>query len=383
MPSIAILFAGAGAPELMGLDTWQILTSRPVFCAVDDPLGALLKERGFPVAELTEADQAAIESPRMPSRDLPLLTHGHGEISDPARRLAGRLADLALEHGSIAYVAHDESLTRAMLERGMRGDVEVEFVMGAVPRGSRLLELVQVMARLRGPGGCPWDAEQTHQSLAKHLLDETYELLEAIEGGSDGDIAEELGDLLLQVVFHSQMGADAGTFDIDDVAGLLIDKLIRRHPHVFGDVQVSGAGEVVANWDEIKRHEKERTSAVEGVPESLPALAYAQKLQRRASAAGFDWDDAGGALAKVREEAEELARAPDDGAREAELGDLLFAMVSLGRHLGIDAETALRRASRRFSERLQGVEQAARERGAQLADLSEDELEALWREVKR
>src|SRR5205823_2503868 len=131
------------------------------------------------------------------------------------------------------------------------------------------------------------------QTLAKHLLDETYELLEAIESGTASDISEELGDLLLQVVFHAQMGADAGTFDVDDVAGHLIEKLIRRHPHVFGDVQVSGAGEVVANWDAIKQHEKERTSAVEGVPESLPALAYAHKLQRRASAAGFDWDEVG------------------------------------------------------------------------------------------
>jgi len=268
-----------------------------------------------------------------------------------------------------------------VLERGLQGDVEVEFVMGRAPRGHMLLDLVAVMARLRGPGGCPWDAEQTHRTLAKHLLDETYELLEAIDTGTDQDIAEELGDLLLQVVFHAQMGADAQTFDVDDVASALIEKLVRRHPHVFGNVEVSGAREVVKNWDVIKQHEKEGASAVEGVTETLPALAYAQKLQRRAGSAGFDWSGVDGALAKVREEAEELVRAREQ-EREDELGDLLFAIVALGRHLNLDAEAALRRSARRFRDRFQAVEQAARDRGVSLGDLKEDELEQLWEEAK-
>jgi tetrapyrrole methylase family protein/MazG family protein len=311
-----------------------------------------------------------------------LSAHQHGEVSEGARALAERLANLAHERGEIAFILNDEAVTRAVLERGMRGDVEVEFVIGRAPAGHRLLDLIAVMARLRGPGGCPWDADQTHQTLAKHLLDETYELLEAIEAGTDQDIAEELGDLLLQVVFHAQMGADAGTFDVDDVAGALIDKLVRRHPHVFGDVEVSGAREVVENWDVIKQHEKGRQSAVEGVTETLPALAYAQKLQRRAGSAGFDWSDVEGALEKVREEAEELARA-DPSEREHELGDLLFAIVALGRHLGLDSEAALRRSARRFRDRFQKVEQAARDRGIALSDMDDAAMIELWEEAKR
>jgi tetrapyrrole methylase family protein / MazG family protein len=157
--------------------------------------------------------------------------------------------------------------------------------------------------------------------------------------------------------------------------------LVRRHPHVFGDVEVSGAREVVENWDVIKQHEKGRTSAVEGVTETLPALAYAQKLQRRAGSAGFDWSDVGGALAKVREEADELVRA-GEAEQEDELGDLLFAIVALGRHLNLDAEAALRRSARRFRDRFQLVEQAARDRGVALTDLKEEELEKLWEEAK-
>jgi tetrapyrrole methylase family protein/MazG family protein len=310
-----------------------------------------------------------------------LAAHQHGEVSPGARALADRLATLANERGEIAFILNDEAVTRAVLERGLQGDIEVEFVMGRAPRGHMLLHLVAVMARLRGPGGCPWDAEQTHQTLAKHLLDETYELLEAIEAGTDQDIAEELGDLLLQVVFHAQMGADARTFDVDDVASALIDKLVRRHPHVFGDVEVAGAREVVENWDAIKQHEKGRSSAVEGVTETLPALAYAQKLQRRAGSAGFDRSGVDGVLAKVREEAEELARAGEE-EREDELGDLLFAIVALGRHLHLDAEAALRRSARRFRDRFRSVEQAARDRGVALGDLNEGELERLWEEAK-
>jgi len=358
-----------------------------VFAAPGDALAERLRQIGRDVTTLAEAASAhlASETPgRAPDgmlgRNL-LAPHQHGEVSAGARALADRLAELATERGEIAFILNDEAVTRAVLERGLQGDVEIEFVMGRAPRGHMLLDLVAVMARLRGPDGCPWDAEQTHQTLAKHLLDETYELLEAIEAGTDKDIAEELGDLLLQVVFHAEMGADAGTFDVDDVANTLIEKLVRRHPHVFGDVQVSGAREVVENWDVIKRHEKGRTSAVEGVTETLPALAYAQKLQRRAGSAGFDWSSVDGALAKVREEADELARADDD-EREDELGDLLFAIVALGRHLQLDAEAALRRSARRFRDRFQAIEQAARDRGVALTDLKEEELEKLWEEAK-
>ena len=378
---------GSGSPDLLPLEAWEALTGAPVFAAPGDALAERLRDNGHEVTVLPEADHSRLSSETpdrapdgMLGRNL-LAAHQHGEVSAGARALADRLAELANERGEISFILNDEGVTRAVLERGLQGDVEVEFVMGRAPRGHMLLDLVAVMARLRGPGGCPWDAEQTHQTLAKHLLDETYELLEAIEAGTDQDIAEELGDLLLQVVFHAQMGADAQTFDIDDVASALIEKLVRRHPHVFGDVEVSGAREVVENWDVIKQHEKGRTSAVEGVTETLPALAYAQKLQRRAGSAGFDWSGVDGALAKVREEAEELARAHNE-EREDELGDLLFAIVALGRHLNLDAEAALRRSARRFRDRFQAVEQAARDRGVSLSAMKEDELEQLWEEAK-
>ncbi|TMK18325.1 MAG: nucleoside triphosphate pyrophosphohydrolase [Actinobacteria bacterium] len=253
--------------------------------------------------------------------------------------------------------------------------------MGRSARGARLLELVRVMARLRGPDGCPWDVEQTHETLVKYLLDETYELIEAIESGSTEHIAEELGDLLLQVVFHAQMAADAGTFDIDDVAGRLVTKLVTRHPHVFGDVQVDGASEVVANWEVIKDHEKGRTSVLEGVPEALPALAYATKLQRRAAKVGFDWDDPTGPAGKVREELAEIEQARPETLEE-EVGDLIFASVALARHLGVDPETALRRTAREFRDRLARMEETARERGSTLKDLPPGELDRLWAQAK-
>jgi tetrapyrrole methylase family protein/MazG family protein len=384
---LVLVRPGSGSPDLLSIEGWQALTRAPAFAAPGDVLAERLREAGYDVTELIEAEPARLVS-ETPGRDGEgmlgrnlLAQHQHGEISEGARALASRLVELAQERGEIAFILNDEAVTRAVLERGMQGDVEIEFVIGRAPRGHRLLDLVAVMARLRGPGGCPWDAEQTHQTLAKHLLDETYELLEAIEAGTDQDIAEELGDLLLQVVFHAQMGTDAATFDIDDVASALIDKLVRRHPHVFGSVEVSGAREVVENWDVIKQHEKGRESAVEGVTETLPALAYAQKLQRRAGSAGFDWSSVDGALQKVREEADELARA-DDAQKEDEFGDLLFAIVALGRHLDLDAEAALRRSARRFRDRFQAVEHAARERGVALSDLDEPALTKLWEEAK-
>lgn len=380
---------GAGAPDMLTLEAWQALTTTAVFAAPGDELGARLREAGYAVTDLAEADpmRLAAVDPDRPSSGLRgrnlLSAHAHGSSTQGALALADRLAALSLEHGAIAFVNRGDDVTRAVMERALEDGLEVEFVIGRAPRGHTLLELVTVMARLRGPGGCPWDAEQTHHTLAKHLLDETYELLDAIEHGAPTDIAEELGDLLLQVVFHAQMGADAATFDIDDVAVGLTQKLVRRHPHVFADVEVSGAREVVENWDAIKEHEKKRESVTDGVPESLPALAYAQKLQRRAGKAGFDWSDVSGALVKVAEEADELTRAVTEEEREHELGDMLFSLVALGRHLEIDAETALRKAARRFRDRVHHVEAAARERGVSLRDLDDDALEAMWQTAKR
>ncbi len=256
---------------------------------------------------------------------------------------------------------------------------------GRVPSseaGERLLDLVRVMARLRGPGGCPWDREQTHRTLARHLLEETHEVLDAIDANDRDRLREELGDVLLQVVFHAQMAADDGAWDVDDVARGIVAKLIRRHPHVFGDARVSGPDEVLANWERIKVEEKGEHGLEEDVPETLPALARAAKVQRRAAGRGFEWRSRDGALEALREEIEELARAPDPERAEQEVGDVLFATVAVARLLGVDAESALRRTVRTFAERYERFARLVRERGLDLDAMSEAEIRRLFREAR-
>jgi tetrapyrrole methylase family protein/MazG family protein len=255
---------------------------------------------------------------------------------------------------------------------------------GPVPsseEGRRLLDLVKVMARLRGPGGCPWDREQSHETLARHLLEESHELLEAIDSGDSEAIRDELGDLLLQVVFHAQMASEDGRWDVDDVARGLVEKLVHRHPHVFGDVEVSGSDEVLTNWEKLKAEEgsKTRSAVDEDIPVTLPALARAAKVQRRAAAGGVEWRTSEAALAAVREEVEELASATSSDDAEEEIGDVLFSTVALARKLGVDAETALRRTIRGFSERYERAMASAAERGIDVASMEDDELRRLFR----
>lgn len=260
-------------------------------------------------------------------------------------------------------------------------------------------DLVAVMARLRGPGGCPWDREQTHQSLRSYLLEETYEALDAIDAGSPQQLCQELGDLLLQVVFHAQMAAEAGTFTIEDVVAGLVEKLIRRHPHVFGDVKVGGSGDVLTNWEAIKAqerteglhgiHEEAPTAAsagaLDGLPRTLPALALAQRLQERAARAGFAWPDLRGAAGKVREELAEVEAAAE-GRSQAEvadeIGDLLFTAANLPRYLNLDAEQTLRDACAKFRDRFARLEASARARGRALGEFTADELLAMWRAAR-
>ena len=257
---------------------------------------------------------------------------------------------------------------------------------GPVPssrHGEGLLDLVRVMARLRGPGGCPWDREQDHRSLARHLLEEAHEVLDAIDGDDPGRLREELGDLLLQVVFHAQMAADAGTFDVDEVADGIVGKLIRRHPHVFGDVEVESAAEVLTNWERIKTEEKGEHGVDEDIPATLPALARAAKVQRRAAGHGFEWRSTGSALEALREEVDELAGAADPANAEEEIGDVLFATVAVARTLGVDAESALRRTIRGFAGRYERFTELLRERGVDLDSLSEPEVRQLFRDARR
>ena len=268
------------------------------------------------------------------------------------------------------------------------GDRALEHVPeGPVPssqNGERLLDLVKVMARLRAPGGCPWDREQTHATLARHLLEEAHEALDAIDRDDVDALRDELGDVLLQVAFHAQMSADAGSWDVDDVAEGIVRKLIRRHPHVFGDVDVSDADEVLVNWEKIKADEKggRDLHLEDDIPASLPALARAAKVQRRAAGWGFSFRTDEAAFAAIREEIAELEHAEDDASREEEVGDVLFATVALARRLGVDAESALRRTTRGFADRYTRFEALAAERGVDVETLGDDELRALFREAR-
>jgi MazG family protein len=248
--------------------------------------------------------------------------------------------------------------------------------------------------RLRQPDGCPWDREQDHRTLKPFLLEETYEVYDALDGGATPELAEELGDLLLQIVLHAQYAAEAGVFDLSDVQRGITAKIISRHPHVFGDVQADTAAEVMRNWEQIKADERaaggdsrvpdpEMPAAFKGLSRSLPALAYADEMQGRAASLGYDWPDLEGVIDKIAEEATELLAATTDDDRHEEFGDLLFVLVNMGRKLGIDAEAALRSASRKFASRFARVERLADQEGLQLKALGLDALDDLWQLAKR
>ncbi len=242
--------------------------------------------------------------------------------------------------------------------------------------------LFDIVERLRSPGGCPWDIEQTHASLKRNLLEECHEVLEAIDANDATKLSEELGDILVQVAFHVQMARESGKFRLQDVLDKANQKLIRRHPHVFGDVRVSDAREVERNWEALKQREGARRSPVEGIPGELPALAHAQLMQDRVSRVGFEWDDVSGVLDKVVEEVDELRAAAGQEERTREMGDLLFTIVNLARWQGIHAEDALRQANARFRTRYLTMEDLASGRGLDFPQLPLEEKEGLWQEAK-
>jgi MazG family protein len=249
-----------------------------------------------------------------------------------------------------------------------------------------------ISARLRQPDGCPWDREQTHASLRKHLLEETYEVYDALERGATPDLAEELGDLLLQVILHAQLAAEAGVFDLADVQASIARKIVRRHPHVFGDAVAKTAADVNRQWERIKAGERAEAaqadggapikSALDGISPSMPALAASQEMQERAAAIGYDWPAIEGVLAKVAEELDELAHAETAHDRAEEFGDLLFVVVNVGRWLGIESEAALRSANAKFRGRFQRVERMVAERGVAMRDLDFATLDQLWDAAK-
>jgi MazG family protein len=278
--------------------------------------------------------------------------------------------------------------------------------------GEWFAKLVALQARLRGPGGCPWDREQTHRSIRKYLLEETYEVLDAMDSADPRKFSGELGDLLLQVVFHSNIATETGSFTVSDVIESVHEKMIRRHPHVFGDVQVGGSAEVLKNWEQIKAKERaaERTGArsgegkkpsneslLSGVSRSLPAVLEAYQLTRRAARVGFDWDNLDDLFRKLEEEKRELesalsavgkharnsggTRAPSPNLEE-EIGDLLFVAVNIARFLGADPEIALKKANRKFQRRFQWMEAAAAREGRRFADVPRERMEELWNQSK-
>jgi tetrapyrrole methylase family protein / MazG family protein len=261
-------------------------------------------------------------------------------------------------------------------------------------------KLVAVQARLRALNGCPWDREQTHQTLRTYLIEEAYEVLEALESKDDAKFAEELGDVLLQIVFHSQIAKEQGRFQISDVIREIHDKMVRRHPHVFGSASAKNSAEVLRKWEQIKAEERASTkpkrseaekavnqepSLLEGVTRGLPATLEGFQLTRRAARVGFDWDDAQGILEKIKEEAAEMEETLDSAGsqeKEEELGDLLFAVVNLARFLHLDPEIALKKANHKFSRRFRVMEEFARQQGIPFKELPRAQMEELWRNVK-
>ncbi len=254
-------------------------------------------------------------------------------------------------------------------------------------RGQSFEALQEIVAHLRAPDGCPWDREQTHESLRQHLLEETYEVIAAVDSNDIPLMLEEFGDLLLQIVLNAQIGSQDGEFNINDIVKGIYDKLVRRHPHIFGDVKVNGVEGVLQNWEKLKEAERQghgnAQGLLDGVPPALPALSQAQEYQDRAARVGFDWPEVGGVLDKIQEEIEEVEGATGSDELSEELGDLFFSLVNLARWKKVDAESALRATNLKFKKRFAFIEEAAKEQSRSLSALSLEELENLWQSAKR
>lgn len=340
-----------------------------------------------PAAQLTPPGPFGPPLPFVPTR--PLLIAGLEQAATLARVQSLLQSVYPADH-PVRLVRDGAVAEAALSELGMRRPAAglcAYLAPLAMLENVRSFEALRyITARLRAPGGCPWDRQQTHESLKPYVLEETYEVLEALDSGLMDKVCEELGDLMLQVMIQSQVAVEAGEFSIDDVVGSISAKLVRRHPHVFGDVTVSGAGEVLRNWEAIKQGERKaangagtssaETSFLAGVPAQMPALAYAQRIQERAGRAGFD--AAGDLLAQAAQ-----LEAAQTAAQKAErYGELLFAAVTIGRRLGVNPEDALRLANRRFRERFIAMERLAEERGKTLSNTPPDEQRKLWVEVQ-
>ncbi len=351
-----------------------------------------------------ESDGVVVE--RSLITDGGLFLRGSSEVIDAfAERLDDRDLGLGVLGNPLSDFLGLPMLLRALERRGIAADIvpgmpratlsaSITMPLVPLPPGSTHHtwdDLIEIMARLRR--SCPWDREQTHASLVRYLIEETYEVVDAIEQNDDDELCEELGDLLFQVVFHAQLGTERGKFSIADVVDALSDKMIRRHPHVFGDAVVANVDAVWANWEQIKSQEstgQSRSSKLDGIPVHLGALQRGQKMQEKAARVGFDWKDARDITDKLSEELAELAEArqaagdarPEDPHVREELGDVLFTVVNLARRLNIDAEGAMRDANAKFDRRFRYMEAFAVAHGRPLTEMSLDELEDLWQQAK-
>jgi tetrapyrrole methylase family protein/MazG family protein len=393
--AIRIVGLGPGDPDLLTLGSRESLRAvgRAATVMAPPALALFLESDGVTIERSLISDQG-------------LFLRGSTEVIDAfVAAVDDRPLALAVLGNPLSDFSGLPILLRALERRGIgaeivpgmpRATLSASITMPLVPLPPGSVhhtwdDLVEIMGRLRR--SCPWDREQTHESLVRYLIEETFEVVEAIESGDEDNICEELGDLLFQVVFHAQLGTERGKFSVADVIDSLSNKMIRRHPHVFGDVAVANVDQVWANWEQLKSLEKAgqaRRSKLDGIPEALGALARGQKMQEKAARVGFDWTAARQITEKLAEELAELAEArnhagpdrPNDAHVREELGDVLFTVVNLARRLGIDAEGAMRDANRKFDRRFRYMEQSALAAGRPLNDMSLDELEALWLRAK-
>jgi tetrapyrrole methylase family protein/MazG family protein len=393
-PVMRIVGLGPGDPDLLTLGSRESLRAVGRAATVMAPPALAL---------FLESDGIAIE--RGLISDQGLFMRGSTEVIDAfVSAFDGRPLALGVLGNPLSDFPGLPILLRALERRGIgaeivpgmpRATLSAAITMPLVPLPPGSVhhtwdDLVEIMARLRR--SCPWDREQTHESLVRYLIEETFEVVEAIESGTGDDLCEELGDLLFQVVFHAQLGTERGKFSIADVIDGLSNKMVRRHPHVFGDVAVASIDQVWANWEQLKSLEKagrNRSSTLDGIPEALGSLARGQKIQEKAARVGFDWTTAREVTEKLAEELRELAEARaqagssrDDAHVREELGDVLFTVVNLARRLGIDAEGAMRDANRKFDRRFRYMEKSALAQGRALNEMSLGELEQLWQQAK-
>jgi len=390
MSLVRIVGLGPGDPDLVTLGSLEALRAvgRAVTLLAPPELVLFLESEGVTI--LRDRVAAAALFVRGSSEAIEAFVAGLDDEDIAVGVLGNPLSDFP--GLPLLLRALERKGTRSELVPGMpRATLSAAVAMPLVPLPPASAhyswnDLVEIMARLRR--GCPWDREQTHESLVPYLVEETFEVAEAIEGHSDGDLCEELGDLLLQIVFHSQLATERGKFSIADVVDGLSNKMIRRHPHVFGDQAVSSVAEVWQNWDQLKALEpagKSRSSRLDGIPKGLGSLQRGQKMQEKAARVGFDWPKIDGIRAKLAEEVAELEaarRAADPAAIREELGDVIFTIVNLSRALGVDAEGAMRDANEKFYKRFTFMERRAEGEGRALNDLSLDELEELWQLAK-